>query len=204
MALRKAHGTAAEHGAIAVVETSPADELPVGVPAEPVRPGVDYDPATGRFLPGNAAAERGGRALAARTRFAARLADQLGLVEVGEELAPYIEPAREYAAAQLAYLAEAVGGGVVGPGPASIVQSAALALAASRYLYAEGSKNGDPKLIVQSAALADKHRMALHSAHELCAREAKARAATGFDPKRLEALLEAGKEPARRKGSDNG
>ncbi len=172
MAIRKAHGRASETGALLVVETLPADEQPVGVPVDTGPVGRRAD---GTFTPVGArvAGRLAGKVSADRRRFAARLADQLGLAEVGAELAPYIEAASEFAAAQIAHLAATVGGGHVGPGPASIVQSAALALAASRYLYAVGSRTGDPKLLGQAANLGDKSRTSLLTAHELCAREGK-------------------------------
>lgn len=160
-----------------VVETCPADELPAGVPAatSPVDRRED-----GTLTPGGARelGRRGGIAAAERRRFAAQLADQLGMAEVGPALAPYTDAAREFATAHLADLAQSVGGGRVGPGPASMIQSAALALAASRYLYARGSVAGDAKLLGQAAQLADKSRTALLTAHELAAREAQARRLT--------------------------
>lgn len=172
MTLRKAHGKAAALGAVVVVETLPPDELPVGVP---VSTGPVERRSNGTFTAAGArvAGRLAGRASADRKRFASRLADQLGMAEVGDELAPYIDAASEFATAQIAHLASTVGGGHVGPGPASIVQSSALALAASRYLYARGSKTGDAKLLGQAATLADKSRTSLLTAHEITAREAQ-------------------------------
>lgn len=176
MALRSAHGKAASLGALAVVESCPADELPDGIPAAPSGP-VERGP-DGRVTPEGARelGRRGGQRAAERRRYAAQLADQLGMAgEVGEALAPYVDAAREYAEAHLADLAQSVGGGRVGPGAASIVQSAALALAASRAMYSEGSRTGDHKLLGQAAQLADKSRVALLTAFELAAREGEAR-----------------------------
>lgn len=193
MTLRKAHGAAADHGALVVVETSPADELPAGLPAAPSGP-VERRP-DGTLTPAGARAlgRQGGAEAARRRRLAAELADTLGLgADIGEELERYVAHATEFAAAQIAQLAATVGGGFVGPGPSSIVQSSALALAASRYLYAQGTRTGDPKTFGFASRLADKSRMGLLTAHELCAREAQARGAGDGD---LEALLAAAAQP---------
>jgi hypothetical protein len=48
-------------------------------------------------------------------------------------------------------------------------------LGASRYLADLGAQNGAPKLLSEAAKLADSSRQNLLAAHELCAREAKAR-----------------------------
>lgn len=53
MALRTAHGAAAAGGALLVVETLPADELPAASGSDPARRDRD---AGGRFLPGNSIA----------------------------------------------------------------------------------------------------------------------------------------------------
>lgn len=192
MTLRKAHGSAAERGAVVVVETAPADELPAGLPAAPSgpvqrRPDGTLTPEGARVL-----GRYGGAEAARRRRLAASLADTCGIADVGDALQVYVEHAAEFAAAQLAQLAETVGGGMVGPGPSSIVQSAALALAASRYLYAVGSRTGDPKLLGQAATLADKSRTSLLTAHELCAREA---VAAGPDHGDLEARIREAARP---------
>ena len=178
MPLRKAHGNAAAHGAVVVVEAAPLDEQPDGVtaPTDPIERRPD-----GRFTAAGArvAGRLAGKASAHRRKFAARLADQLGMATVGDKLAPYVDAASEFASTQLAHLASTVGGGEVGPGPASVVQSAALALAASRYLYAKGSETGDAKLLGHAATLADKSRTSLLTARELAARDAEARTAGG-------------------------
>ncbi len=70
-----------------------------------------------------------------------------------------------------------MGGGVCGPAPSSIVASAALALAWSRYLSDVAATEGDADLAVRAIRLGDSSRQALLTAHELCAREAEARRA---------------------------
>jgi hypothetical protein len=167
--MRRAHGTGA--AALLRVETSPADELPGGVPDE-ARPESPTDRGEGgRFAGGNSLASRGGRARKGKTR----LASSLGLagLDGDESFAPYRRSADAFRVAQCASLASTVGAGECGPGPSSIVASAALALAASRYLY--DTADGDASKLAQASRLADSSRQALLTAHELCAREAQAR-----------------------------
>jgi hypothetical protein len=57
-----------------------------------------------------------------------------------------------------------------------MVYSAALQLAASRYLSDRAAADGEPALFAQASRLADASRQNLLAAHELCAREAQARA----------------------------
>lgn len=174
MALRTAHGKAADLGALVVVETTPADELPVGVPA-PARPDADRTD-QGKFAPGPgtaALASEGGKARVEAEKFR-RL---LGLVELpeGHTYTDYLRLARELRDDHAGDLAAHVGGGRLSPGVSSIISSAALALAASRFLYDKGAELGSPKLLVQAARLADQSRTSLLTAHELAAKEAVAR-----------------------------
>lgn len=175
MTWRKAHGNARRLGALVVVEGAPVDELPPGTPAEPTGPVARRPDGTVDADGARALGRLGGLRTAERKRFAAQLADQLGLADVGEHLQPYIGAAREFAEAHLCSLAATVGGGTVGPGPASAIQSAALALASSRWLYSLAAQTGDPKHATAAARLADQSRTALLTAHELAAREAQAR-----------------------------
>jgi len=171
--LRTGHGNGA---GVPRVEVLPADELPDGVPAA-ASPAPPRDDA-GRLLRGPGTTEfarRGGKA-AKESRQLARL---LGLWEPGEThtFQPYSKLAREWRDAHLAQLAATVGGGEVGPGPASIVSTAALQLAASRWLHDEGARQANPKLLLDASRLADSSRQNLLAAHELCAKEAAARPA---------------------------
>ncbi|MEZ4437709.1 MAG: hypothetical protein R3B72_01355 [Polyangiaceae bacterium] len=170
MTIRTAHGNG--KGALVRVETPPADELQPGPGPDlsgPIPRGPD-----GRFTADGArlAGRLGGKRSAKRRKLASALADQLGLEQVPPSLAPYIDAATDFASAHLASLASQFG--EVGPGPSSMVQSAALALAASRAAYASGdAKTG--------AMLSDKARQALLTAHHVCELEAKARSGDGFD-----------------------
>jgi hypothetical protein len=116
----------------------------------------------------------GGRAKAAKLR----LLDGLGLsAVVGETtFGPYIAPAEELIAAQMSNLATQAGG-VVGPAPASMVASACLQLAASRWAFDRGAEQGDPALMKLGSALADASRQNLLAAFSLAVREAQARPA---------------------------
>jgi hypothetical protein len=171
-------------------------ELAVGVPA-PARPVAARDGA-GRFLPGDGTVElgrAGGRALAEQRQ----LAQLLGLWEPPPEhpFAPYARLARDWRDGHLATLAATVGGGEVGPGPASIVSSAAMQLAASRWAYDEGARLGDAKLLGESSRLADASRQNLLASHELAAREAAARKASSVpDWRQLFATVQSPAEPS--------
>jgi hypothetical protein len=171
MALRAGHGRGK---GVPRIEVLPADELPAGV-AAPSRLEAPRDEA-GRLLPGpgtTALASKGGAA-AAESR---QLAKLLGLWEPpeGHEYAPYARLAREWRDAHTKQLAATVGGGEVGPGPASIVATAALQLAASRWLSDIGAKDGDAKALLDGSRLANDSRQNLLAAHELAAKEAMAR-----------------------------
>lgn len=172
MTLRRAHGTGAP--ALVRAETSPADELPLGVQESPQASSGDERRANGTFAKGARTAQAaGGRATRGKTRLAAKL----GLVRLPESasFAPYKASAATFRRVQCAELAKNVGGGVCGPGPASIVASAALALAWSRYFSDLAASTGDPDLAVRAVKLASDSRQMLLTAHELCAREAQAR-----------------------------
>jgi hypothetical protein len=171
--LRKAHGNGAN--ALVRAETAPANELPLGTPssAEQRRPG-DFDE-RGKFAPGNSIARAGGKATAGKVRLSSRL----GLVGLpqGSAFGAYKRAAASFRRAQCTELARTVGGGICGPGPSSIVASAALALAWSRYLSDVAARDGNTDLAARAVRMAEASRQSLLTAHELCAREAMARAA---------------------------
>jgi hypothetical protein len=171
MTLRKGHGNGA---GVPRIEVMPADEALAGVQGPP-RPAPPRDEG-GRLLPGPETSEfaRSG-ALAARE--SRQLAKLLGLVdfEPDHPYAAYSRLAREWRDQHMRELAATVGGGRIGPGPASIVSTAALQLAASRYLSDTGALAGDAKRLLEASRLADSSRQNLLAAHELAAREAAAR-----------------------------
>jgi hypothetical protein len=173
MTLRNGHG---EGRGRPHVEVLPVDELPAGVPG-PARPANARDRGPGgRFLPGNALAAVGGTAKRGQARLVARLG--LSTLPAGSAFGPYRRAAATFRRVQCSELARTVGGGTCGPGPSSIVASAALALAWSRYLSDLAAQTGDHELALRSAKLGETHRQHLLAAHELCAREALARKAT--------------------------
>lgn len=160
-----------------------SDEMTEGLPA----PASPPDPAKaealarveraddGRLASSEAAAalgRLGGLAKARKDRAVAEvptLVRELGLRAVSaEDLLPYLADAQEFARAEIARLAEICGGGECGIAPASMVQSAALQLAGSRYAFAQGE-------LITGSRLADASRANLMSARDECAREARAR-----------------------------
>jgi hypothetical protein len=170
MALRAGHGTGA---GVPRIEVRPVDELPVGVPADAGEARQGDRGEGGRFLPGNAIARRGGHAKKGKARLAARLG--LGKLPADAPFAPYRASAATFRRAQCGELAKTVGGGVCGPAPSSIVASAALQLAWSRFFSDAAAVTGDPELALKASRLADSSRQSLLAAHEICAREALAR-----------------------------
>jgi hypothetical protein len=174
MTLRSGHGNGA---GVPRIEVLPVDELPVGTPSTAEQPSRgDFD-ARGKFAPGNAIARQGGKATAGKSRLASRLA-----LADGTDLGPYKRAAASFRKAQCAALAATVGGGFCGPGPSSMVASAALQLMWSRYFSDQATQTGDAEAALRASKLADASRQNLLAAHELCAREATARPKRKHDP----------------------
>lgn len=171
MAVRSAHGSGAS--ALVRVETSPADELPRGLPADADATSRRAAGEGGRFAPGNRRSVLGGRAKRGKSRLTARL----GLADLPDDssFAPYRRAAATFRRVQCAELARTIGGGVCGPAPSSIVASAALALAWARWTSDQAAAKGDPELATRALRMADTSRQMLLTAHELCAREAQSR-----------------------------
>ena len=169
MTLRTGHGAGAGQPRIEVL---PADELPAGLHAHRAPEGAQERTAKGTFAGGSATAQAsGGRAKAGSTRLARRL----GLVAdfPDSEFNPYRRAAADFRRAQVAHLARTVGNGSCGPAPASLVATAALQLAVSRYIFDRAERVEAADLALASR-LGNESRQNLLAAHELCAREAKA------------------------------
>lgn len=164
MTLRKGHGNGAGSPRIEVL---PADELPAGVPAATRAESPTDRGDRGKFARGNSLAALGGRSRNGETKLARRL--RLADVFADPKFEPYASAARGFRRAQVGALARNVGGGYCGPAPASIIASASLQLAASRYAF---EVLGDMAL---GSRLANDSRQNLLAAHELCAREAAGR-----------------------------
>lgn len=177
MTLRSRHGLSLESGAIApVLETLPVDELPAGIPAPPDAMAPPQRDSNGRFLPGQGTrrlAARAGRAKAGHQRMVAKL----GAVELPLEsdLRPYREHARQWRDAVALDMAATVGGGVVGPMPHALLDSAAHALLWSRYLSDCAMSSGDSDLALKAGVHATTSSKLVREAWEYCAREAKHR-----------------------------
>lgn len=170
MTLRKGHGRGA---GVPRIEVLPVDELPAGVPA-PQRFGEPEIRRDAQGRPADAESHRamsalGGKARAGKSRLARRVA--LGDSFADPRFAPYAGAARAFRRLHVKQLAQNVGGGTCGPAPASIIATAALQLAASRFA---AEILGDLAL---ASKLGNDSRQNLLAAHELCAREAKARPA---------------------------
>jgi hypothetical protein len=156
------------------VEVVRPDELPEGKPG-PARPLANRNGA-GEFVAGPGTAELAriaGRA-AGESR---QLAQLLGLWTPPEAhaYAPYARLGREWRDEHMSTLAATVAGGKVGPGPASVVSTAALQMAASRWLFDRGAELGDARMLTDASRLANDSRQNLLAAHELAASEAAAR-----------------------------
>ena len=178
MALRSGHGNGA---GVPRVEVLPANELPVGLQAPLQGEARSERTPDGRWAPGARTAQvAGGAAKRGKSRLTARL----GLLALPEDstFAPYRRAASTFRRVQCTELARTVGGGVCGPGPSSVVASAALALAWSRYFSDKAAATGDPELAMRSARLGETSRQHLLAAHELCAREAASRQGAPVDP----------------------
>lgn len=173
MAHRTGHGNGA---GVPRIEVLPANELPQPLPA--IAPPLVFrqghrigDSATARVL-----GAKGGREKAKRARTHTALHSALGLTELAADaaFAPYRAAGDAFVGEHLAALAMQAGG-EVGPGPASMVASAGVQLAASRYLSDRAAATGDAKVFAQASTLANDSRQNLLAAYELAVREAKAR-----------------------------
>lgn len=178
---REPHGTARKRGRAGPrVEVAPPDEQPVGV-AAPARPAANRDSA-GRFVAGHgtkALARKGGKA-AGESKQLARL---LGLQDLDDDhpYAPYARLAREWRDAQMVELSATVGGGQISPGVASIISTAALQMAASRWASDQGATELDAKALLEFSKLGDASRQNILAAHQLAAIEAKSRPPAPID-----------------------
>jgi hypothetical protein len=165
MALRTGHGNGAGSPR---VEVLPPDELPEGVQGEALAEHRSERDAAGRFRPGARTAQSaGGTSSRDMTRLARRLS--LGATMADPRFEPFLRAARAFRAHHVTELARSVGGGHCSAAAASIVASAALQLAGSRFAF---EVLGD---LVLGSRLANDSRQNLLAAHELCAIDAKAR-----------------------------
>ncbi|MBK6694808.1 MAG: hypothetical protein IPG50_21755 [Myxococcales bacterium] len=172
MTLRTGHGNGA---GVPRIEVLPPDELPAPVPGvpEPVRrrrDGTVADPESAKRL---------GSLGGFKKAYKARLVAGLGLAELAAEsdFRPFQVAADEFFRSHVEALALQAGG-TCGPGPSTMVASAALQLASSRFLFARGAVSGDAATLQTASQLANASRQNLLAAYELAVREAQARKAT--------------------------
>lgn len=159
MTLRRGHGRGAGSPRIEVL---PADELPPATPANAVRSERGPD---GRFLPGNTLGRERRHKLGSR-----------GLSRVdttSDEYRPFARWGARYGAHRRRELAQAHGG-QISAGVGAIVESAAEAMSASRFLQSLAAQKNDPELFKQASQLAATARQHELAAWELAAREAEA------------------------------
>lgn len=160
MVLRQGHG---KGGGSPRIEVLPADELPSATPSLPVRPDRD---GSGRFVAGNAAG------IAKRVRPGVRGA--LGLDRADPRYRAFARWGARYGAHRRRELTE-LHGGAISAGVGAIVELAAQAMAASRFVQALAAESCDTEQFKQAAALACIARQHELAAWELAAREAAAR-----------------------------
>jgi hypothetical protein len=163
MALRTGHGNGK---GVPRIEVLPVDELPAGTPApqrSPVAAPERRQDGTVTADGAKALGALGGAATAGQTRLSGRLA--LGDSFADPRFEPYAKAARTFRRTHVTRLAQTVGGGQCGPAPSSIVATAALQLAASRFAF---EVLGDMAL---GSRLGNDSRQNLLAAHELCVKE---------------------------------
>jgi hypothetical protein len=114
--------------------------------------------------------------------------------------APYKRAGGAFRRFHVNALAKSVGGGHCGPGPSSIVATAAWQLAVSRYLFDVAAESGSREDFALASKLANDSRQNLLAAHELCAREAEARQASIGGNSLLQRQMEFQRKLAERTG----
>lgn len=168
MTLRTGHGNGAGSPRI---EVQPPDEqaqplVDLAAPLNFRSDGTIGDKATAKAL-----GEKSGAVRRARTA----LTTAMGLGELANDAAfiPYRDAGDHFIEQHIAVLAKTAGGSV-GPGPSSIIASAAVQLSASRYFSDKAMRTGDANLFTLASSLANASRQNLLAAYELAVREGKA------------------------------
>ncbi len=172
MALRSGHGNGA---GVPRIEVLPPDEQPDPIAAtRHALSGVDrrQNGQVANTEAARALGRKGGRVKAKRVA----LARSLGLGDIGnmEAFAPYRRAASAFRRHHCAALAQQAGG-ECGAAASSMVASAALQLAASRFLFDQGAQTGAAATLKAASQLANDSRQNLLAAYELAQREAQAR-----------------------------
>lgn len=194
MALRSPHGRAKEHGSPGPrIEVLPPDELPAPVPGtrQPVDSAemLESNRAAlqlhGRLTKGNASAiaQMGGRAKLGRPSLVSTLGLSKDLEPASDAFRPYRRRANAFRRAHCDSLS-LLAGGECGTGPSSLVATASIQLAVSRWLYDAGTKAATPdvSLLKEARQQGDSSRQNLLAAYELAVREAQRRGKKDVDP----------------------
>lgn len=163
MPVRKAHGRAAELGAVVVYETTPVDELP----AVPEGSGVTIDRDGAGRVTGSEAARRLAALRNAKPDFVR--AD----IQCAPDFVPYNVRRKEWTRRRVAEIHTMTGGVSVAVG--AIIRGAGWAVAFGEYLAAQGAATGDPDLMDRSVKILGRASVELAKAYEIAAREAAAR-----------------------------
>lgn len=160
MTLRTGHGAGkgTPH-----VEVLPPDELPPASPEATAR--ADRD-AAGRFAAGNS--------VASARKLRPTKGGALAAAVVDPAFVPYARWGKRYAAHRRAELAK-LHGGSISAGVGALVESEALAMAASRFVHQRAAETGDADMFKRAAALATESRQAALAGWELAARESASR-----------------------------
>lgn len=154
----------------------PRDAMPKPVAALPAVPDVPLVfRQNGQIGDSETAKELGRRGGLAKAR-SLRLVDSLGLAKLAEDsaFAPYRTAADAFVDAHLAELAK-LAGGVVGSGPSTMVSSAALQLAGSRFAFDRFAETADPAWMKLGSSLANDSRQNLLAAYSHAVLEAEGR-----------------------------
>ncbi len=171
MALRSGHG---KGRGTPHIEVLPADELPAPVPGEPVQVARRAD---GTIADSEAAKELGRRGGLAKAK-SVRLVTSLGCSKLNEDsaFASYRKGAEEFHAFHVEALAYQAGG-IVGPAPNTMIATAALQLAVSRFYFDKFHETLDMADAKTGSTQGDASRQNLLAAYELAVKEANARVA---------------------------
>lgn len=166
------HGTGA---GVPRVQVPAHDELPS--PAADPRPVLSGSKGRckGKFSEPETARKNGAKG-GKTTAKNIRLARSLGLPVDSETPAfrPYKSAASAFRRHHVSELAK-ISGGEVGAGPASMIASASLQLAASRFCFDLGANTGDPATLKTASQLANDSRQNILAAYSLAQQEAAAR-----------------------------
>lgn len=160
MTLRSGHG---QGSGTPRIEVLAPDELPSASPSFPVRRDRD---ASGRFVAGNTAGQA--------KRLRPGLRGEVAPVRTEPRYRAFARWGRRYANQRRRELA-ALHGGTLSVGVGALLDSAAHALGASRFLQSLGAESCDVELFKQATALAVTARQHELAAWELAAREAQCR-----------------------------